>query len=111
MSVRDPRDMATSAIKKKMIRNNETEILKFLDDVINVHYKAWEPYIDLELKYEVSINKNDRKTIEQIHQLLELPPEGVGSVLESLQETVPSEQYDRTTLLWPNHLNGGFERF
>ena len=107
MSVRDPRDMVTSAIRKKMIRNNDTEVLQFLNDVINVDYHAWSPHINLEFRYELSVSKNQAKTIEQIHQSLALPMEGVEKVIHSLEAIIPTAEYDRTTLLWPDHLNGG----
>ena len=109
-SIRDPRDIAASAVRRGLIGTATDEVEAFVAEAVLAGYERWRPHAALVLRYEELRAGASRHYLRQIVQVL--APYGADGVdLDALARELdalrPGDAYDRETLLWPNHLTDG----
>ncbi|MFO7562462.1 MAG: hypothetical protein R6X02_07450 [Enhygromyxa sp.] len=109
-SIRDPRDIAASAVRRGLIEPTVEAVESFVEEAVVDGFERWRPHATMVLRYEQLAAGGSTQYLRQI--LEALAPFDVGSVSpEQLEQRLdalrPGAQYDRTTLLWPNHITDG----
>jgi hypothetical protein len=107
-TMRDIRDIAASAIRRKMIDLEEEEIIQFLRRVIYKEYFPWKKHTILEIRYEQLFGRKI-DYIEKIANILsqECNAEKVHKKIESLKL-----DNNPITQLHTNHItNGGIHTY
>ena len=100
MSVRDPRDIAASAI-----RHGEIPDIDFFLKKEYHNYLQWRPYVNLEIRYE-DIAEHPIQTIENILNILGSKKDPIQVATEVKNLPFP-EYHDPLTELWHNHVTNG----
>lgn len=109
-SIRDPRDIGASAVRRGLIESTPEAVVSFVEEAVLDGYERWRPHAALAMRYEELHGGQAPEILRRLLAVLE--PLGVTGVsvdelereLESLR---PGARYDRETLLWPNHLTDG----
>ncbi|MEX1369192.1 MAG: hypothetical protein AB1Z98_39050 [Nannocystaceae bacterium] len=109
-SIRDPRDIAASAVRRGLIEPTVEAVEAFVDEAVLQGFERWRPHAALVLRYEHLHAGGGPEILQQVLDVL--APLGVAGVsVESLMQRLdalrPGAQYDRETLLWPNHITDG----
>ncbi len=109
LTKRDLRDIAASAVRRKLIPLKLEAIIDYLTEVVNKEYLPWKPFIDLEIEYEKLI-KNKRSYIaligEKLNQKLTRPLiNTIYTKVETMSKNV--KVFDPISQLHPNHITDG----
>ncbi len=109
-SIRDPRDIAASGVRRGLVPPTVDEVESFVEEAVMQGYERWRPHAAVVLRYEELADGGERDYLRQILEALE--PLGVAGVtpealLERLEGLRPGAAYDPETLLWPNHITDG----
>lgn len=100
MSVRDPRDMAASAIR----RNIASDSKSFLD-IEYRNYMNWKPYVNMEIRYE-DIVYQPVSLVEKILRAIGSEKDPVDVEKQVANLPLP-QHHDILTQLWHNHRTNG----
>jgi hypothetical protein len=100
MSVRDPRDMAASAIRRKIA----AEVHSFLETEER-NYNDWKPYIGMEVRYEDVVTQ-PILTIDKILKTIGSKCRAIDIEKKVSSLTLP-KNHDLLTQLWHNHKTNG----
>ena len=109
-SIRDPRDIAASAVRRGLIGVDTDEVEAFVAEAVLAGYARWRPHAALVLRYEELRAGAGRDYLARLLEIL--APYGadrvdVDDLLRELDALRPTTAYDRETLLWPNHVTDG----
>lgn len=108
-SIRDPRDIAASAVRRGLIDHRADAVEAFVAETLHEGFERWRPHASLVLRYE-SLVDGTRLHLARLLEVLapfgttQVCLETLGRRLESLR---PTSTYDQATLLWPNHFTDG----
>lgn len=109
-SIRDPRDIAASAVRRGLIEATPDAVESFVHETIFDGFERWRPHAALVMRYEELKGGAGREILAQLLEVL-APLEITGVSVDALEQRLdalrPGAQYDRETLLWPNHLTDG----
>jgi len=105
-TTRDLRDIAASAVRRKLIENTPEEVVKYVKRVVNREHTPWKKYSHLEIRYE-KMYFNKVRTLTSILRKLDLivDPKKVHKKVEGL--IIPKKQMSQITQLHPNHITKG----
>ena len=109
MTYRDLRDIAASAVRMRLTKNSAPDIGRYLRALVAEEYNPWSPHADLQIPYEDMLDRGPLY-LRQISELLavKIDPQKVYHQLEAIRTPPTTERtYDKTTLLWPNHITDG----
>lgn len=109
-SIRDPRDIAASGVRRGLIAPQVEQVESFVEEAVLGGFERWRPHAALVLRYEELHAGGGLEIAARI--LAALEPFGVASVtperlVARLETLRPGSSYDRQTLLWPNHITDG----
>jgi hypothetical protein len=99
-SIRDPRDMAASAIRRGIC----TDPVTFLSQE-KINYEKWKKYINLQIRYE-DIVKDKIKEANKILKKIKINV-NAQTVVEVVDRIKPEDRHNKVTQLWPNHITNG----
>ena len=109
-SIRDPRDIAASAVRRGLIEGTPDAVEAFVQEAVFDGYERWRPHAALAMRYEDLRGGSSRPILSRLLEVL-APCEVSGVSVEQLERELealrPGSHYDRETLLWPNHLTDG----
>ncbi len=109
-SIRDPRDIAASGVRRGLISAAADDVEEFVEEAVLRGYERWRPHAAVVLRYEQLADGGELGYLGRILEALEplgvtgVTPEALHARLEALR---PGSTYDRETLLWPNHITDG----
>ncbi len=107
VSHRDLRDVAASAVRRKLVVDLPVEVVRFLTKTVIDEYQIWEPYAQFDLAYE-SMRENTPGAVGTIAGVLgvTVDPEAVARNIDALP--LPNgKDPDREVLLHPGHFTDG----
>ena len=109
-SIRDPRDIAASAVRRGLVEGTPDAVAAFVAEAVLDGFERWRPHAAMVLRYEDLRAGGGRELLRRLLEVL--APHGTRGVsLDVLEQQLdalrPGESYDRETLLWPNHLTDG----
>ena len=105
---RDLRDVAASAVRKGIIPNNTSTILKYLRKLLSEEYENWRSYSDMEVVYEDMVNDKVDMTRSIADRLeIEVDPVIVSQAVEKLPFPEKGEPYFRDTQIHYGHITNG----
>lgn len=107
---RDLRDIAASAVRRKLIDNKTEDIIKYLQKIVKCEFEAWMPHVTLQIPYETMMRKK-QNTIKEIATLIgcgSIDPLKVHLEVDALtKKTIAKNKFDLKTQLHPNHITDG----
>ena len=106
---RDLRDVAASLVRRKLIKNDQREIIDELKKIMKRELKLWCENATLDLKYE-DVIEDKPKYIQILAQTMEMPIElkDAAEIHKKVERLpIPEKRYSRITHLHPNHITDG----
>jgi hypothetical protein len=109
-SIRDPRDLVASAVRRGLIAPNPEVAAAFAEEAVLLGYERWRHHAAAIVRYEELVAGDPRDVLARI--LTALAPLGVehadpDTLAAQLAALQCGARYNRETLLWPNHITDG----